>query len=269
MKHWLTRGTNMDPYWKKIGIGALCVFGVGMAGITVAKKGVAELKTAALGPVQEVLRSAPQLLTFRLDGRRLGQVKTIEVADQNGEWGAESVRILVELEADRAPRDLADCALAADELARRKDASFRCVTELDVADERLTRIGEVRFEPAGLSRPLYLARHEMRQLQRSNLRGLTATVEAVGQDGIEGNARYDIRSRNGRHERGTVRLDAADGRALIEVRDESGQEVFRLRADESGVSLNANDRDGARLLRLLAGEHGVDIKVTPKVVERP
>lgn len=260
----------MDRYWKKIGIGALCIFGVGMAGITLARKGVAELKTAALGPVQEVLRSAPRLLTFRLDGRRMGQIQSIEVSDQDGEWTSGSVQVVVAIEPGRAPADLAACALAGDDMGHRRDASFRCVSDNEVSRERLVQVGEVRFEPAGFTRPLYIPRQDLRRLERSELRGLKASVTAVGENAVEGSAHYDIRTRHGRSERGTVRLDAADGRALIEIRGENGREVFRLRADESGVSVNANDRDGARLIRLLAGEHGIDLRVAPKVTaERP
>jgi hypothetical protein len=78
---------------------------------------------------------------------------------------------------------------------------------------------------------------------------------------VSGQARHDIKDRHGSEHKGSVRLDAADGRALIEIRDDNGREVFRLRADDHGVSINAKDKRGNALLRLLAGESGVDIKV--------
>ena len=251
----------MDRYWTKIGVGAVCVFGVGMAGITLAKKGVAELKTAAFGPVQEALSRAPSLLTFRLDGRRVGRVKSIEVANEDGDWNARSVLMMVELEPGRAPDDLASCALATETFSHRKDASFRCVDEAAIEHERLVQVGEIQFEPSAITRPLYLARRDVRQLGRSELRGLKATVASPDGKAIKGLANYDVETSRGNRERGTVRIDASDGRALIEITGEDGRELFRLRADDGGVSISAKDKKGTNVLKLLAGEAGVHLDV--------
>jgi hypothetical protein len=248
-------------YWAKIGLGAAAVFGVGMVTITAARKGVAELKTAASGPVEAALRQVPQaLLNFRLDGRRLGQVRSIEVASE-GEWTAQSVTMTVAIDEGRAPADLADCSLATEELAHRRDASFRCVDARAIDDEGLVQIGEVRFEPLDVARPLYVAERQVRQLERSDVRGLKATINSSDGKTVHGFADFDVQTGRGQRERGTVKLDASDGRAVIEIRDHQGRELFRLRAGEAGVSIDAKDKRGASLLRLLAGDAGVHLDV--------
>jgi hypothetical protein len=250
----------MDRYWAKIGVGALGIFGVGMAGVTLAKKGVHELKTAAVGQVAEALQHPrTELLNFRLDGRRIGQVRSVEVSNE-GEWTAKSVAMQVEVTDGRAPADLAECSLAAEQLEYRKDAAFRCVTKSDIDDEGLVQIGEVTFAPAGVTRPLFIEEREVRRLAKSELRGLKATLTSDDGKRVTGNAKFDVQTDRGR-ERGTVVVDAGDGRANIEIRGDDGRELFRLRADDHGVSINAKDKRGSNLLRLLAGEAGVHLDV--------
>lgn len=246
-------------YWTKIGLGALGVFCLGIVTLSAAKTGLAQLKTVAAAPVQRALQNAPaQLLNFRLDGRRIGKIKSLEVASQ-GDWNADAVAMTVAV-AEGREVDLADCGIASESRSHRRDAAFRCVTAADVADEGLTQIGEVRFEPAGITRPLYVERHQYRELQRSEIRGLKGQMTSPDGETVTGNAEFDIQS-NGKRERGTVKIDAGDGRAVIEVRGENGQELFRLRADDRGVSINATDKRGSSLMRLLAGETGVKIDV--------
>jgi hypothetical protein len=231
-----------------------------MTGISLARKGVHEVKTAALGPVREALTHLPtDLLNFRLDGRRIGQIKQIEVSNE-GEWAANSVQIQVAL--DREADGLADCLLTNERWEHRnRDARFRCASQDEIGGESLVQVGEVHFEPGSLTRPLYASEHDIRQIERSEIRGLKATVSSADGKSITGQAKYDIRDHHGSEHKGTVRLDASDGRALIEIRDDNGREVFRLRADNNGVSIDAKDKRGNALLRLLAGESGVDIKV--------
>lgn len=250
----------MDRYWVRIGLGALCVFGVGMTGISLARKGVHEVKAVALGPVRRALTHLPQdLLNFRLDGRRIGQIKQIDVSNE-GEWTPSSVQIRVAL--DREADGLADCQLTNDRWGEgNRDARFRCVTNDEIADEDLVQVGEVRFEPGNLTRPLFAAEHDIRQIDRSDIRGLKATLSSEDGKSVVGQAKFDIRGDHGDRRKGTVRLDASDGRALIEIRDESGREIFKLNADDHGVSINAKDKRGNALLRLLAGEAGVSVKV--------
>jgi hypothetical protein len=250
----------MSNYWVKIGVGALCVFGVGMTGISLARKGVHEAKAAALGPVREALNRLPtDLLNFRLDGRRIGKIRQIDLSNE-GEWAANSIQMLVAL--DREADGLADCLLTNERWgSHNRDARFRCVEESEIGEENLVQVGEVRFEPGSLTRPLYASRRDLRRIDRSDIRGLKATVSSADGKSITGQAKYDIRDHNGTEQKGTVRVDASDGRALIEIRDDNGREVFRLRADDHGVSINAKDKRGRALMRLFGGESGIEIKV--------
>ena len=250
----------MDRFWGKIGLGAVCVFGVGMGGITLAKKGIHELKTAAIaGPIQAALHNLPtDLLNFRLDGQRIGKIRSVDVANE-GEWTSKSVAMTVELESGRAPGDLGDCQLATDPNGRRKDASFRCVTSDEITDENLVEIGTVRFEPDAITRPLFVRDRDVRELSRSDLRSLKGTLHSDDGKTVQGQANFDVETGHGARQRGTVRVDAANGRALIEIKGEHGEELFRLRADDNGVSINATDKRGKSLLKLLAGETGVHI----------
>ena len=250
----------MNKYWVRIAIGAAVVFGIGMTGITLSKKGVHELKTAALGPVPAVLAGLrSEFLNFRLDGRRIGHVKQVKI-DSDGEWTPNTIQIRVALDQD--PDGLADCQLATDHWARRgDDARFRCVTAEDVSERELVQVGEVAFEPADLVRPLFASPRDLRKLDRSALRGLKATLNSDDGNAVTGNAEFDVNDGRGHRQRGSVTVDASDGRAIIEIRDESGRELFKLRADDHGVSMNANDRRGKALFRLLGGESGVSIKI--------
>lgn len=250
----------MDKYWAKIGLGAVCIFGVGMTGISLAKKGVHELKTAAMGPIQEALTKLPSgLLRFRLDGRRIGQIRQIDVANE-GEWTSKSIQIKVAL--DREADGLADCNVANEQWGHSaSDARFRCVDKDDIADDNLVEVGTVSFDPGSITRPLYAAQQDLRRIDRSDIRGLKASLSSPDDKTVTGNAEYDLSDHHGRRQKGTVRLDASDGRALIEIKDDNGQEIFRLRADDHGVSISAKDKRGNALMRLLAGDEGVNIKV--------
>ncbi len=250
----------MDRFWGKIAFGALGIFGLGMGGITLAKKGIHELKTTAIaGPVQAALRNLPtDLLKFRLDGRRIGTVRAVELENE-GEWTDKSVQLTVTLEPGRAPVDLKDCQLATETMGHRKDAAFRCADADEIAGGDLVEIGTVRFEPGQITRPLFVEQHDLRRISRSELRSVKASLRSDDGKAIHGQAKFDLGNRRGGLERGTVRIDASDGRALIEVNGENGEELFRLRADDKGVSINAKDKRGKSLLKLLAGEAGVEL----------
>lgn len=241
----------MNRYWLGIGAGALTVFGVGMAGITLGKKGLHELKTVATAPAQ-VLREPVGALRFRLDGERIGELRSVEV-NNDGSWGPDAVRLVVALDDAASAGRLGRCGIVGETFSDyRDDARFRCVTSSEAEDEGLTRIGEVRFQPGDLARPLYVTEYARHRLERAEFRHLDASFTSPDGQSIDGKASFDLDARNGRRERGTVSIHAGDGRALIDVRDESGKPLFQLRAGESGVSLKAADGKGAELLRLLS-----------------
>lgn len=251
----------MNRYWIGIAAGSLAVFGVGMAGISLGRKGLHELKTAVGAPVAEALQGPLDALRFRLDGRRIGRIESLDVRSDGG-WTDEAVHLAVRLDDPALADQLGSCAIAgASFRGPRNDAEFRCVTDQDIADEGLVQIGAVAFEPGSLSRPLYLAEHERRSLERSEIRSLQGTLTSPDGRTVRGEAAFDVQDRTGARERGVVRIQAGDGRAFIDIRDQDGRRLFQLNADGNGVSLNARDPRGRELLKLLAGEAGVSLKV--------
>jgi hypothetical protein len=252
----------MNPIWLKIGGGALAIFGVGMVGITAAEKGATEIKRVAAGSVRQVLQDVPaRFLTFRLDGHRIGRLRSIDVTS-DGSISAKAVTLDVALDEAAAAKDLGSCNLAAEKFHNRaEDVNFRCVSDADIDDEGLAQVGEARFQPGDLVRPLYLPERQVRRIERSELNNLRANLSSDDGRSVHGSADFDVTDRRGDRQRGTVRLDATDGKALIEIRDRNGRELFRLRADERGVSMNAADRRGRDLVRLIAGEAGVHLDV--------
>ncbi len=252
----------MNPYWLKIGGGALAIFGVGYGGLKVAEKGVHEIQAATMGSIQHVLRDVPtKFLAFRLNGDRVGRLRTLDVSS-NGDWSAQSVKMEVALDDRSASGELANCNLAADDFRHgADDVNFRCASASDINDDHLTQVGEARFEPGDLVRPLYVRARELRRLEHSDIRNLKANFSSDDGKSVHGNADYDLRDRHGDRQKGSVRLDAADGRALIEIKDENGNELFHLRADDRGLSFNAKDRRGRELIKLLAGDAGVHFNV--------
>jgi hypothetical protein len=244
----------MNRYWLGIGAGALAVFGVGMTGITLGKKGLHELKTVAAAPVAEALRAPLGVLRFRLDGERIGEVRAVNV-NSDGSWGSDAVHLMVTLDDAAAADHLKGCGIAGDRMSRPKDdARFRCVSPSDVDDEDLTQIGQVEFQPGDLVRPLYVSSRDRRRLERSDVRSLKANLTSNDGKSVDGQASFDLDVKNGGHQRGTVSIHAGDGRALIDIRDENGKALFQLNANDGGVSLKASDGKGSDLVRLLVGE---------------
>jgi hypothetical protein len=240
----------------------VAIFGVGMTGITVARKGAHEFKSAAVGSIQHILRDVPaKFLAFRLNGDRVGRLRTLDVST-DGDWSAKSVKMEVSLDDPSSADQLAKCNLAADDFRHgADDVNFRCVSESDIDDERLAQVGEARFQPGDLVRPLFVRARELRRLEHSDIKNLKANLSSDDGKSVHGNADYDIRDRHGDRQKGSVRLDASDGRALIEIKDENGNELFHLRADDRGVSFNAKDRRGRELIKLLAGDAGMHLNV--------
>src|SRR5881296_1828097 len=103
----------MQRYWVRIAVGALLVFCVGMVGIRVGRKGVQELKAASLGPLQRLTRPL-RAMAFRLDGRRIGRIETVDV-NHTGAWDANTVRLTVALDQQETLGALIDCNLTAED----------------------------------------------------------------------------------------------------------------------------------------------------------
>jgi len=251
----------MSRYWLGIGAGALAVFGVGMTGIALGKKGLHELKSTVGGAAVETLQEPIGALRFRLDGRRIGRVQSIDVRS-NGDWGEQAIQMVVGLENAKLVDLVAECGITGDRIrGPKEDAEFTCIDLNDAKADGLVQIGEVKFEPGDVARPLLVSRRDRRQLERSELRQVEASLRSADGESIAGEATFDVETRHGERQRGMVSLKAGDGRALIDIRDEKGTPLFRLDAGENGVSLKAADGRGRELVRLLAGSAGVDLRI--------
>jgi len=219
------------------------------------------LKSTVIGATAESLQEPIGALRFRLDGHRIGRVQSIDVKS-DGQWGPESIRMVVGLEDADFADLLADCAITGDRFRGPKaDAEFACVPMADAENRGLVQIGEVSFEPGKLERPLLVSRHDQRALERSQVRQLDASIHSSDGESIDGTATFDLQSRRGERQRGVFNIKAGDGRALIEVRDSDGNSILHLDAGENGVSLKAADGRGRELVRLLAGSAGVDLRI--------
>jgi len=240
--------------WTKIGFGAVGVFLLGMfliTGFRRSKEAVVQAVSASLAPA---LLSAASYATnghpdlpFRLDGDRLGTVTRMQIerADHNRLM---SVKLVVQLDAGADAADVAACdLLPLNESDLDFDRGFRCG---GTGVTGLAQIGEVRFEPAGFTRPVKVRRAQLDKLSQGDPFkadiDLTHGVQldARGRDKGSVRVRADstgavMRVSDG-HGGDLVRITADSNQAFIQIRDKNGKEVFRLRADKSGMSLAAD-----------------------------
>ncbi|TFH54739.1 MAG: hypothetical protein E4G90_12165, partial [Gemmatimonadales bacterium] len=173
----------MRKYWFKIGLGAATVFAAGMFSITLGR----QVKSAAA----EALRSGSSIrvplamLPFTLDGEKVGTVRQIQI-DRSGPKRVKHVNVTVRLKGV-TPDALEECALTVSRHSRHE--LFQCIAidGLDLAE--LVRVGEVRFEPSGLVRPILLERDLVEDWFDLNWADLglrpdsKADIEINGEDG--------------------------------------------------------------------------------------
>ena len=248
----------MSRYWTRIGLGALLIFVLGFAGLTVVRRGSAEVRSF-LATTARKLPLQLANLGFRLDGRRVGDITELEIT-RNGAADAGRITGQVRLTDAGARASLSDCALSMDEVRRDlKHTTFYCASQDELQSGRLVEVGEMRFEPGAFARPLYLPEHHVSEWRRSNLQGLQASLEQDGHGGVRASGRFDVRDR-GESKRGSFDLRADSQGALLSVRDEHNRSLIHLRADQGGLSLRISDRQGRSLFRMIADSLGVALK---------
>src|SRR5207245_953626 len=150
-------------------------------------------------------------MAFRLDGRRIGRIQSVDV-NHTGSWDANTVKLTVALDQKETLGTLIDCNITAEETHHFDDrSSFQCASAGDLGS--LVELGQVRFEPGALTRPLYVSQDDVRRLEHSDIRQLEASLNSdSGGKTVQGHANFDIEPRHGGRQRGTVNLDASDGR---------------------------------------------------------
>ena len=221
-------------YWTRIALGALLVFGLGLAGLAAVDRGKAEvrslLSTAAMQLPQKLAR-----LDFSLDGRRIGRVSGIDVQRADpADPGRVKLQVALADAGDLAR--LESCRLTSDDLDRFPHSSgFRCADPAEIG-AGLVEIGEVVFQPAELVRPLYLPSHTI-EGWRSGVRSLDASLTTDGQGGVTGRGRFELAEAHRGVARGTFRLQADARGAVISVQDHLGRSLFDFSATDHGLSV--------------------------------
>ena len=213
----------MRKYWIRIGLGAAGVFAVGMFLVTLGRNvhGAVRQKLTGTGSLSVPLALVP----FEVDGRRVGSVRQVNVQRSAGR-SVKHINLTVRLKgADfRHFAEFSECGFVLD---GGRGSMFDCVPLAELEGMDLTRIGEVRFEPAGVTRPILVQSAEAREwFQETGAGEVTIEADANGTS-------IDADADNG----SAVRIRASDAGASIRVRDADGREVVRLEAGANGVDL--------------------------------
>ncbi len=216
----------MQRYWLRIGLRALAIFAGGMILISLARNGI--------NGVRQLVRSADPIsiplattLPFQLDGQSVGKVNRLELLRKEPRK-VSGVRLQVTLGDSVVAQRVGHCALAwGDSVAGHGEMSFWCTNPGDSARHHLVPFGEIVFQPSGAVQGV-LVPASMARKWRSGLDADSGT--AMG---------------------GLVAAEAefkADSHgAALRIRDRSGREVLRLRADSAGASVEvAGDSAASR-----------------------
>lgn len=250
----------MNRYWIRIALGALLVFGLGLAGLAAVRKGKAQVRSLLTTAATRLpLRFAN--IDFRLDGRRLGAVTGIDIVRNSA---AEVGRVTghVELSTPDAALLLRECFLTLDDVRHLSHrSSFLCVAQSELAKGQLVEVGEVSFKPEGFTRPLYLPERTVNEWRRSEIQRLDASLERDGRGGVRATGVFDLLDRERGPQRGSFALHADSQGAVFSVRDELDRALVDFRASHNGLHLNVRDRHGRNLLRLLADSLGAALRV--------
>ncbi len=116
----------MTRYWIKIGLGALLVFAVGMAGYFGVRKGVGTVHTVF--ETSDPLSIPIKFATFRVDGAALGKLERLTLL-RTAPKQVSSVEVTVRLDSASFAERLRDCIMRIDDVEKIDErTSFVCVT---------------------------------------------------------------------------------------------------------------------------------------------
>ena len=243
----------MQRMWTKIALGALGIFLVGLLLISVFHESQVAMAEAVKTRIMPAIRSVASHvsesqsdLDFKLNGEALGTVTSMTVSRVVRNQPLD-IKLAVRLDDDAETGDLASCDLVPstqDDLGL--DDGFYCAGQ---GDHDLVQIGQARFEPQGLVRPILVPKARMSQLSRGDTFhadvDLTHGADVVARAHGDGRFQLHADSSGARvqvsdgHGSDLVRVEADSNGAFIRIRDKNGREVFRLLADGKGVSMDA------------------------------
>ncbi|HEY9382813.1 MAG TPA: hypothetical protein VIP80_04790 [Gemmatimonadales bacterium] len=250
----------MNRYWTRILLGALLVFGAGMVGLTVVRKGSAEVRSLLSTAASRLpLRFAN--VGFRLNGRRLGDVIGLDII-RNSRTETGRITGHVQLSDPEAIAELSDCTLTLEDVRRLNErTTFSCARAADLSSGELVEVGEIQFEPGSLSRPLYLPQSVVADWRRSEIQRLDASMARDGRGGVRASGSFDVLDQQSSSQSGTFDLRADSQGAVFSVRDGQNRQIVDFKATQGGLHLNVRDRHGRNLLRLLADSLGAALNI--------
>jgi len=203
----------MRKLFIRIGLGAAGVFVVGMFLVTLGR----QVKAAAAHAIEDGGRVQVPLamLPFHLDGQKVGSVRTVQV-ERIGPERQKRLNLVVNLKGVDAS-DIGDCMIT---IGRGRHGLFDCENADAVLAADLVQIGEIRFEPSGVTRPI--------MLDRSDAGG------------------WDVESS------GSVNIESSDGGANIQIQGADGKAQVSIVADEQGASVKVRDESGKEVVKIQA-----------------
>ena len=217
----------MRSIWVRAGVGALAVFGLGMLLYTVARRTKDRARQALIELKSELDSGAvvtmDHAVPFVLDGRTLGRLTSFTL-NPGARGTAPALHALVALDRDQLdPAMLSSCDLVpVSPDTFEVTQGFRCATP---ADRGLRSLGEVRFEPVGVVRPV---------------RADKATLARLRQHGA-------------------ITIDSSHPGVHINATGDSG-ELVSISADSNGAFIHVNDGKG-KVVRMTADKNGLVLKV--------
>ena len=221
----------MRSIWLRAGLGALAVFALGMMLYTAVRTTKAKAKAALLQLKTELdsggvvaLDHLDRAVPFMLDGQRMGRLTSLTFEPGAGA-AAPSLNAQVSLDREHLdPAILASCDLVPVSPERFEvTQGFRCATP---SDHGLRSVGEVRFEPVGVVRPVRADKSALAQLRQ----------------------------------RGTITIDSSHGGVLHANLNGDSGEIVRIQADSNGAYIHVNDGNG-KVVLVRADRSGLVVKV--------
>jgi hypothetical protein len=163
----------MRNYWLKILLGALAVFGVGMIGVTLARRGIAGVERVVAS--DQPLTIPLGLVPFELQGERLGKLDHVTLIRKSPQE-VTAVELEINLADSLVARGLAGCRLVAN-METRGDSGidirvgphastvFYCAGPDDSTTADLLEYGHATLQPGDIEVPLLLTRDVVKELQ--------------------------------------------------------------------------------------------------------
>jgi hypothetical protein len=177
----------MRSYWLRILLGALAIWGIGMLGVTLFRRGKVKVQTviAGTGPITIPLPFVP----FELNGSRLGTMDHL-VLRRDAPKKVSSIKLQVKLDDSLVAQGLRGCRLAAnvdnDSSAARGNINLRtgrmgehtffyCAG----SDSGLVEFGEVRLLPGEVTLPLFLPQKLADELRAGEFGGSSDSADVL------------------------------------------------------------------------------------------